>query len=106
VVKRQTVWLSTMMVLSLMLIGYYTMNNDNGIGTSSSGSSDTTSVVSPTTDNPGSTQTSDTKQTQGNGTSSTTGRTTTPPAIKSVRRNSSCANCRRCKGNCRTRVTR
>lgn len=26
-VKRQTVWLSTMMVLSLMLIGYYTMNN-------------------------------------------------------------------------------
>ncbi|MCL6631651.1 MAG: SpoIIIAH-like family protein [Alicyclobacillus herbarius] len=25
-VKRQTVWLSTMMVLSLMLIGYYTMN--------------------------------------------------------------------------------
>jgi stage III sporulation protein AH len=28
-VKRQTVWLSTMMVLSLMLIGYYTMSNQS-----------------------------------------------------------------------------
>lgn len=35
-VKRQTVWLSTMMVLSLMLIGYYTMNNGNS-GTSNNG---------------------------------------------------------------------
>ncbi|MCL6625742.1 SpoIIIAH-like family protein [Alicyclobacillus shizuokensis] len=33
-VKRQTVWLSTMMVLSLMLIGYYTMNgSQNQSGT-------------------------------------------------------------------------
>lgn len=34
-VKRQTVWLSTMMVLSLMLIGYYTMNNESSLTTSS-----------------------------------------------------------------------
>jgi stage III sporulation protein AH len=27
-VKRQSVWLSTMMVLALMLIGYYTVNNN------------------------------------------------------------------------------
>ncbi|MGZ4122214.1 MAG: SpoIIIAH-like family protein [Tumebacillaceae bacterium] len=26
--KRQTIWLSTMMVLSLMLIGFYTVNNN------------------------------------------------------------------------------
>jgi stage III sporulation protein AH len=45
VVKRQTVWLSTMMVLSLMLIGYYTMNNESG--TPAANSSDTTSVVTP-----------------------------------------------------------
>jgi len=38
-VKRQTVWLSTMMVLSLMLIGYYTMNN--GVQTTSSTSGGT-----------------------------------------------------------------
>ncbi len=49
-VKRQTVWLSTMMVLSLMLIGYYTMSNqsattstDNGAG----GPTVTTSVNTP-----------------------------------------------------------
>ena|GEM_PF-2198536 len=42
-VKRQTVWLSTMMVLSLMLIGYYTINSggsnpsptDNSVATAS-----------------------------------------------------------------------
>jgi stage III sporulation protein AH len=45
VVKRQTVWLSTMMVLSLMLIGYYTMNNETG--TPAAKSPDTTSVVTP-----------------------------------------------------------
>lgn len=48
-VKRQTVWLSTMMVLSLMLIGYYTMNNNGtqtaGSGTQGNGTS--TETVSP-----------------------------------------------------------
>lgn len=32
-VKRQTVWLSTMMVLSLMLIGYYTLGTPSQPGT-------------------------------------------------------------------------
>lgn len=27
--KRQSIWLSTMMVLALMVIGYYTVNNEN-----------------------------------------------------------------------------
>lgn len=44
-VKRQTVWLSTMMVLSLMLIGYYTMNNESSMTTSSTtGNSSVTTV--------------------------------------------------------------
>ncbi|MCL6547946.1 MAG: SpoIIIAH-like family protein [Alicyclobacillus sp.] len=38
-VKRQTVWLSTMMVLSLMLIGYYTMNSGSEPAGSSGGES-------------------------------------------------------------------
>ncbi|MCL6516194.1 SpoIIIAH-like family protein [Alicyclobacillus sp.] len=48
-VKRQTVWLSTMMVLSLMLIGYYTMNNDGGLTASKNpgGTSVATSATSP-----------------------------------------------------------
>lgn len=45
-VKRQTVWLSTMMVLSLMLIGYYTINN-GGTGTPGINNSVTTSVGTP-----------------------------------------------------------
>jgi stage III sporulation protein AH len=55
-VKRQTVWLSTMMVLSLMLIGYYTMNNQTtptsvGTGTTAVPTGDTVvgSSTSPTT---------------------------------------------------------
>ncbi|MCY0896368.1 MAG: SpoIIIAH-like family protein [Alicyclobacillaceae bacterium] len=56
-VKRQTVWLSTMMVLSLMLIGYYTMNNPSET-TSAEGGTATTSVVAPTvTSSSGSTST-------------------------------------------------
>jgi stage III sporulation protein AH len=49
VVKRQTVWLSTMMVLSLMLIGYYTMNNDGGLTATKNpdGSSVATSATPP-----------------------------------------------------------
>ncbi|MDQ0188356.1 SpoIIIAH-like family protein [Alicyclobacillus cycloheptanicus] len=45
-VKRQTVWLSTMMVLSLMLIGYYTMN---GGQTTTTSSTDTSPSISTTT---------------------------------------------------------
>ncbi|MDP9728744.1 SpoIIIAH-like family protein [Alicyclobacillus tolerans] len=45
-VKRQTVWLSTMMVLSLMLIGYYTMNNPTET-TNASSPSVTTTVGTP-----------------------------------------------------------
>ena len=47
-VKRQTVWLSTMMVLSLMLIGYYTMNNGAQSTTKTApGASVTTSAGTP-----------------------------------------------------------
>jgi stage III sporulation protein AH len=49
-VKRQTVWLSTMMVLSLMLIGYYTMNNDSTTTTTDNGGPS----VSTSTQTPGS----------------------------------------------------
>ncbi|MCL6593887.1 MAG: SpoIIIAH-like family protein [Alicyclobacillus sp.] len=54
-VKRQTVWLSTMMVLSLMLIGYYTMNGDTSWTGSKSGSgtSVATSVGVPGSDQSG-----------------------------------------------------
>jgi len=45
-VKRQTVWLSTMMVLSLMLIGYYTMSN--GSDTATPGGGITSATVTPT----------------------------------------------------------
>lgn len=52
-VKRQTVWLSTMMVLSLMLIGYYTVNNGSGSGgTSTTGG--TESITTASTPNSGS----------------------------------------------------
>jgi stage III sporulation protein AH len=48
VVKRQTVWLSTMMVLSLMLIGYYTMNNGSDVTAGKSqGPSVSTSTSAP-----------------------------------------------------------
>ena len=40
-VKRQTVWLSTMMVLSLMLIGYYTLGTPGTPGSSGSHGSQT-----------------------------------------------------------------
>jgi stage III sporulation protein AH len=61
VVKRQTVWLSTMMVLSLMLIGYYTMNNGTGVPTSSNTGS---TSVTTTADQP-STGTTTTSSSQG-----------------------------------------
>ncbi|MCL6453195.1 MAG: SpoIIIAH-like family protein [Alicyclobacillus sp.] len=47
-VKRQTVWLSTMMVLSLMLIGYYTMNNETSTTTSAANQTDVATSVAPT----------------------------------------------------------
>lgn len=50
-VKRQTVWLSTMMVLSLMLIGYYTMNNPSSPAASSS-STGGTAVSTGVAENP------------------------------------------------------
>ncbi|EPZ48956.1 SpoIIIAH-like family protein [Alicyclobacillus acidoterrestris] len=65
-VKRQTVWLSTMMVLSLMLIGYYTMNNQGGTAAtqSSTGESVVTGATTPsstTTAGTSSDKTSDSK---------------------------------------------
>lgn len=55
-VKRQTVWLSTMMVLSLMLIGYYTMNNGvqttTNSGTGGSPGSTVTTVTPPAGSSP------------------------------------------------------
>jgi stage III sporulation protein AH len=53
-VKRQTVWLSTMMVLSLMLIGYYTMSNQTSTTSGDAGASGPT--VSTSTAEPGSVQ--------------------------------------------------
>lgn len=51
-VKRQTVWLSTMMVLSLMLIGYYTMNSGAQTATTKTGGgSVTTTTTGPQTSN-------------------------------------------------------
>ncbi len=52
-VKRQTVWLSTMMVLSLMLIGYYTLGTPpaqtgKSAGTTSSGTPTVVTGSSPT----------------------------------------------------------
>jgi len=77
VVKRQTVWLSTMMVLSLMLIGYYTMNNPTS-PTSAPGSNPSGTVVTGTDTTPGST-TSGAGGVAGSGTT-TSGSTTTPNA--------------------------
>ncbi|MBX5436311.1 MAG: SpoIIIAH-like family protein [Alicyclobacillaceae bacterium] len=51
-VKRQTVWLSTMMVLSLMLIGYYTMNS--GSETASSAGTETSPPVTAVNNPPAS----------------------------------------------------
>ncbi|MCY0876351.1 MAG: SpoIIIAH-like family protein [Firmicutes bacterium] len=50
-VKRQTVWLSTMMVLSLMLIGYYTLGTPPQSNTKSTttGAGITTGVVGQST---------------------------------------------------------
>lgn len=82
-VKRQTVWLSTMMVLSLMLIGYYTMNNESSLTTSSqTGNSSVTTVTgTPGTSNSTDKQSS-TNQTSGgtsasNSTQGTSGTPTT-----------------------------
>ncbi|GLG00962.1 hypothetical protein Alches_10010 [Alicyclobacillus hesperidum subsp. aegles] len=74
-VKRQTVWLSTMMVLSLMLIGYYTMNNQASPTTTTPTTSNTTTVVTtPDTGNSAQTQSGDN---QPNNSSSETGMTST-----------------------------
>ncbi|WAH39002.1 SpoIIIAH-like family protein [Alicyclobacillus dauci] len=80
-VKRQTVWLSTMMVLSLMLIGYYTMNNQ----TSTTSATPSNPSVSTSSDTPG---TGSSAQGSGSGSGSTTGdnstSTTTGPTGGSV----------------------
>jgi stage III sporulation protein AH len=57
-VKRQTVWLSTMMVLSLMLIGYYTMNNGEGTGLNSGETTVSTGIDTPANNGQQTTQTS------------------------------------------------
>ncbi len=59
-VKRQTVWLSTMMVLSLMLIGYYTVNNGAGSGTSSTTGTDSITTAEAPAGNSTSTSTNST----------------------------------------------
>ncbi|QSO45881.1 SpoIIIAH-like family protein [Alicyclobacillus mengziensis] len=76
-VKRQTVWLSTMMVLSLMLIGYYTMNNESSLTTTSTNG---TSVATSTTGVPGSSSTSANQATanQTSGSQNTAAATGTP----------------------------
>ncbi|QSO53328.1 SpoIIIAH-like family protein [Alicyclobacillus curvatus] len=76
-VKRQTVWLSTMMVLSLMLIGYYTMNNQNSTTTTSTNG---TSVATSTTGVPNSNSTSGNQTTanQTSGSQNTAAGTGTP----------------------------
>lgn len=76
-VKRQTVWLSTMMVLSLMLIGYYTMNNETSTTTASTNQSDVTTSVSPAT---GNTIGANTAQSGSNNGTSNTKDTTTAPS--------------------------
>jgi stage III sporulation protein AH len=70
-VKRQTVWLSTMMVLSLMLIGYYTMNNGDSTGLNSGDTTVSTGISTP--------DGQQTTQTGGNG-NQNTGKTTTGKA--------------------------
>ncbi|MFD1675029.1 SpoIIIAH-like family protein [Alicyclobacillus fodiniaquatilis] len=62
-VKRQTVWLSTMMVLSLMLIGYYTMNNQTSPASSTADNqSISTAAVNPPANDTSNSSTSDTKK--------------------------------------------
>lgn len=60
-VKRQTVWLSTMMVLSLMLIGYYTMNNQTSTASTSTGGETVSTSVAGASGN----STSTSKQSSG-----------------------------------------
>lgn len=69
-VKRQTVWLSTMMVLSLMLIGYYTMNN--GVSTTTSNTSGGPSVTTSAGNPPTTTTTGGATATSGASSSNTT----------------------------------
>lgn len=80
-VKRQTVWLSTMMVLSLMLIGYYTVNNGAGGTTSTTGGADsvTTSGAPGTDSGSGSSQASGSGSSTGqsDSSSSTSGQSNT-----------------------------
>lgn len=56
-VKRQTVWLSTMMVLSLMLIGYYTLGTPASPSTQDVNASGSTSVVPTNANSLGATKT-------------------------------------------------
>lgn len=80
-VKRQTVWLSTMMVLSLMLIGYYTMNNQTSTAsTSPSGATVSTSVSNLSDSSSGSTSHSKTTNTSSQSNSSTPTQTTNATA--------------------------
>ncbi|GGI95956.1 stage III sporulation protein AH [Alicyclobacillus cellulosilyticus] len=82
-VKRQTVWLSTMMVLSLMLIGYYTMNNG---GQQAATSNDNGPMVStavepaPSGSQTGAAHAPQTSPAQGTGTKATQAATATTPA--------------------------
>ncbi|PWI58789.1 SpoIIIAH-like family protein [Sulfoacidibacillus thermotolerans] len=72
-VKRQTVWLSTMMVLSLMLIGYYTLGTPPTSSTQAVHGHGSTSVISTATNPAGSTKSSTkTAITGGSTTKSTT----------------------------------
>lgn len=77
-VKRQTVWLSTMMVLSLMLIGYYTMNNQTTPTTVGTGPSVATTTDTSVAGQSGSTAVSGNTNTQS--TTSSTGSTTSGAA--------------------------
>ncbi len=83
-VKRQTVWLSTMMVLSLMLIGYYTMNNQATTTSSDNGSAGptvSTSVTPPPTNTASGTESAGIGQ--GQSTSSDAGQQNTQAALQS-----------------------
>lgn len=78
-VKRQTVWLSTMMVLSLMLIGYYTMNSGSQTAsTNTSSPSVTTTTVGPQSSNSTSSTGKPTTNTTGSGNHGSSSASSTP----------------------------
>lgn len=81
-VKRQTVWLSTMMVLSLMLIGYYTMNNQTTPTAAGTGASVATTTDTSTLGLGGENSGSSNANTKA-ATTTTSAKTTTAPASTS-----------------------